>query len=218
MVCLTAAEVLALADAIDPHYRTLVLTAAYTGLRAGELHALRHQDVDLLDGRLTVCRALKIWRGGVPEFGAPGEVSTKTGKIRIVELAPELCELLAAHLSPGGARDALVFTNLDGGAIYQSSFLKHYYKPARDRVLPNHPTLRFHDLRHTYVSLLIQQNIHPKMIADQAGHASVAMTMDRYGHLFPADNLKVKTALSAAFNSAAPEPERHLHAVDGEAA
>ncbi len=51
MDCLTPAEVLALADAIDPHYRVLILTAAYSGLRAGELHALRRRDVDLLPGR-----------------------------------------------------------------------------------------------------------------------------------------------------------------------
>jgi integrase len=58
-------------------------------------------------------------------------------------------------------------------------------------------------LRHTYVSLLIAQNVHPKVIVEQAGHASVAMTMDRYAHLFPDADAKVKNAPSAAFGSAA---------------
>lgn len=48
--------------------------------------------------------------------------------------------------------------------------------------------VRFHDLRHTFVSLLIQQGAHPKYIHEQAGHSSSQVTMDTYGHLFPSQN------------------------------
>lgn len=202
MDCLTPAEVLALADAIDPHYRILIQTAAYSGLRAGELHALRRRDVDLLAGRLTVNRALKAWSQGVPEFG-----STKSGKARTVELAPELVQLLAEHMGPGERPvrpDALVFTNAAGNPIHQVAFLRNHFKPARVKALPDHPTLRFHDLRHTFVSQLIAQGVNVKAIADQAGHASAKMTLDVYAHRFPADDEGVKQALSAAWSSAAP--------------
>lgn len=202
MLFLTAAEVTALAQAINPAYRVLIYTAAYTGLRAGELHALRVKDLDLMRGRVTVTRALKEWRQGTPVFG-----KTKTEKPRGVDLPPELRDMLATHLAvrPGGAKpDALVFTNASGGAIYQIPWSRDQFKPAVKQALPQYAapaeqTLRFHDLRHTYISFLIAEGIHPKAIQEQAGHASITTTMDRYGHLLPSAGEHVKTALSATF-------------------
>jgi len=202
MLCLTPAEVATLAEAINPEYRTLIYVAAYTGLRAGELHELRWRDVDLLRGRINVSRALKAWRQNVPIIG-----KTKTNKPRAVDLAPHVVTLLtaAASLFPGGSPnpDALVFTNSNGSAIHQVAWLRNHFKPAVKASLPRYAppatqTLRFHDLRHTYVSMLIAQNVHPKAIQEQAGHASITTTMDRYGHLLPGASDTVKDALSAA--------------------
>lgn len=209
MLFLTAAEVQALAEAIDPQYRALIYVAAYTGLRAGELHALRRRDVDTMSGRLTVERALKIWRAGTPVFG-----KTKSDKARGVDLAPQIRDLLAAHLArprSGGAGapqptptpDSLLFTNAAGGAIHQVAWLRNHFKPAVKTALPNYAgRLRFHDLRHTYVSFLIAGGIHPRAIQEQAGHASITTTMDRYGHLLPSAGEGVKAALSATFAAA----------------
>jgi len=210
MDCLTPAEVALLADAITPHYKDLIYVAAYTGLRAGELHALRVKDVDLTQGRIRVSRALKVWRQGTPEFG-----STKTDKPRTVELAPEILELLTAHIHsiPHPTPDSLVFTNAAGGPIHQVAWLRNHFKPATSKALPDHPTLRFHDLRHTFVTMLIQQGVNVKAIANQAGHASAAMTLDRYSHYFPADDAKVKNALSAAFTSATHPPASNVFAL-----
>ena len=59
--------------------------------------------------------------------------------------------------------------------------VRHYFEPAlRKAGLPH---VRFHDLRHTFVSLLIAQGEHPKLISEQLGHPSVQITLDRYGHL-----------------------------------
>ena len=78
--------------------------------------------------------------------------------------------------------DELVFTNtgrpLDGGNIVRREF-----KPALRRA--GLPQIRFHDLRHSFASLLIAQGEHPKYISEQLGHASVQITLDRYGHLMP---------------------------------
>jgi integrase len=218
MQVLTPPEVHALADAITPHYRTLILTAAFTGLRAGELHALRRRDVDLPNGTLTVERALKVWKDGTPTFGP-----TKTDEPRQVALAPELVEELSRlpTLSSGGLvnrpdhghsspavrpkPDDLVFVNANGTAIHQVAWLRNHFKPARVRALPDHEDLRFHDLRHTFVSLLIQQGVNVKAIAAQAGHARAAMTLDVYGHLFPGDDAPVREALSAAWTTPAAE-------------
>jgi len=206
MLCLNPAEVATLAEAIDPHYRTLIYVAAYTGLRAGELHELRWRDVDLMRGRINVTRALKAWRQGTPIIG-----KTKTNKPRAVDLAPHITRLLSDHAAlsrpggnPGGHQDTLVFTNSVGTAIHQVAWLRNHFKPAVARALPryalpNPQTLRFHDLRHTFVSMLIAQNVHPKAIHEQAGHASITTTMDRYGHLLPGASDTVKEALTAAF-------------------
>jgi integrase len=215
MEFLAPGQIDALADAIDldrkgtrrpgregNRYRVLVLTAAYTGLRASELHALRVKDIDLVRGLLTVERSLKQWRDGQAIFG-----TTKTEKVRTVELDEQLCADLAAYLAPdpGGppprAAD-LVFVNAEGGPIHQVAWLRNHFKPAVVRALPELAgQLRFHDLRHTYVSLLIAAGVHPKEIAAQAGHASVAMTMDRYGHLSPAASPQIKSGLASARQS-----------------
>jgi hypothetical protein len=151
------------------------------------------------NGRLRMERALKVWRQGTPEFGP-----TKTDKPRTVELAPQILELLTTHIAavPHPTPDSLVFTNTAGGPIHQVSWLRNHFKPAVARALPDHPTLRLHDLRHTFISLLIAQGVNVKAIAAQAGHASAAMTLDRYAHIYPADDAKVKNALSAAYASA----------------
>jgi integrase len=220
MEFLTPQQIDALADAIDidkwtgsrredregNRYRVLILTAAYTGLRASELHALRVKDLDLVRGLMTVERSLKEWREGLAIFG-----TTKTEKVRTVELDPDLCQDLAAYLTPdhtpGGqpsppSPDSLLFVNAAGSPIHQVAWLRNHFKPAVRRALPGLAgQLRFHDLRHTYVSLLIAAGVHPKEIAAQAGHASVAMTMDRYGHLSPAASPQIKSGLAAARQS-----------------
>lgn len=207
MEFLEPAEAHALADAITPHHRPAVLTAAFTGLRAGELWALRRRDIDLTPGRerITVQRALKMWRDCKPEFG-----STKTEQIRTVELAPEVAELLRDHLShTPSSPDALVFTNEAGGPVHHTAWTRNHFRPAVRKALPHKPGLRVHDLRHTFVSLLIHQGVNAKAVAAQAGHASAAMTLDRYGHLYPADDARIRKALSAAYH----EPEREVNVV-----
>jgi integrase len=101
MLFLTADEVRALAEAIDAQYRVLVYLAAYTGLRASEIGALRWRSVDLLHGTLTVCEALKDVDGHLV-FGP-----TKTHENRTIALPRFLCEMLNEH--GVGAPDALVF-------------------------------------------------------------------------------------------------------------
>ncbi len=199
---LTPREVAALAEAMPrPADRVLVYVAAYTGARAGELHALRRGDVDLLRGRITISRALKVWRQGVAEFGP-----TKSNNERAVDFPPEIRDMLAAHLAgfaPGGrSPDALVFTNPQGGPIHQVAWLRNHFKPARELVLPDRVGLRFHDLRHTWVSFLIAANVHPKVIQEQAGHASITTTMDRYGHVDEDAGEHVKAGLSSTFAAA----------------
>jgi integrase len=208
MLCLTAEEVRLLAEAITPHFRVLVWTAAYTGLRAGELCALRRQDVDLLRGVVHVRASLKDV-GGHLHFGP-----TKTHTTRTVSLPRFLRDMLASHLAapaPGGTGpEALVFTTPRGKPIRHDLFYARHFKPAVRRALPPEKHgLRFHDLRHTCAALSIAAGAHPKLISARLGHSSITITLDRYGHLFPSVEEALAEKLDATF-AAAEKPANNV--------
>ncbi len=224
-VFLNAEQTRTLAERMPQHYRVLVYTAAYTGLRAGELAGLRRKDVDLLRGVLHVRQALKALDAKLPDgtrgpvFGAP-----KNGKPRTVTLPKFLRAMLTEHLAlspakggPGGAgADALVFTSPEGGVHRHGLFMRRVFKPTikgdkRKKIKPALPAelhaLRFHDLRHTCASLLIAQGAHPKIIQERLGHASITTTMNRYGHLFDGLDATLIDGLDAAHDEAANPPD-----------
>jgi integrase len=194
MLCLTAGEVSDLANAIDPYYRTLVYFAAYTGLRAGEQLALQRQDVNLTQGTVAVRRARREVSGHIT-YGP-----TKTqGSRRTVSLPAFLTTLLREHMANVPLNpDALVFTGKSGKPLRHNTFVKRHFKPAVRAALPPHlHGLRWHDLRHTAASLAIAAGAHPKLIQARLGHASVTITLDRYGHLMPGAEQSLGEALDA---------------------
>lgn len=207
-IILTRDEVEALAEAITPHFRLLVYTAAYTGLRAGELGAMRRRDVDLLHRFLNVERGLKDVSGELI-FGP-----TKTAKARRVALPKFLVQMLSGHLEAlEGGPDVLVFRGPDGGMHRHNNFYGRHFKPTVERrycvgcdttvvrgatacpdcgggdlryvLPPEKHGLRFHDLRHTCASLLIAAGAHPKAIQEHLGHKDIQTTFNVYGHLLP---------------------------------
>jgi len=119
MIFLTSPEVVALADAITPHYRLLVLTAAYTGLRASELGGLRVRDVDFERGVLEVRQSLQVVEGQDAGERGPTIGALKSRKSRrTVPLPRFLRTLLAEHLaSRSNDRDGLVFRTQTGAPI-----------------------------------------------------------------------------------------------------
>lgn len=174
---LTRDEVDALATAAGRH-RALVLTAAYTGARFGELAALRSNNMDLLRRRMTVAYTLSDVRGQW-SLKAPKTATSR----RQIALPRLLCDALAEHLAavPLGD-DGFVFQAPHGGPLRRSNFRRRVWLPAVRRSVGE--PMRFHDLRHTHVALLISQGEHPKTIQARLGHASISTTLDTYGHLF----------------------------------
>ncbi len=193
---LSALEVSALAEAIEPRYKVLIYTAAYTGLRSGDLGGLRRRDVDLLHGSLTVERALKEV-SGVLEFGP-----TKTGRVRRVGVPKFLVEMLTDHIdSLDGGPEALVFRSPNGGPRRHHNMYLRSFKPAVRAALPEAKHgLRFHDLRHTCAALLIAAGAHPKAIQDHLGHRNIQTTFDVYGHLLPSAQQALAAALDNAYS------------------
>lgn len=176
---LTPGEVAALADAAG-RYRALVLTAAYTGLRLGELTALRVGRLDLLRRRLAVVETLREVRDRLI-FSEP---KTKTPR-RSLTLPRFMVDELAAHLgsrSEPADADQLVFTATNGGPLRRSNFRRRVWLPAVESTVGQ--PMRFHDLRHTHAAMLVAQGEHPKVIQERLGHASIKTTLYTYGHLF----------------------------------
>jgi integrase len=221
-VILSASEVAALAEAIAPRHRLLIYAAAYTGLRAGELGALRRRDVDLLHGTLNVERALKDVSGR-HIFGP-----TKTAKARRVGMPKFLVEMFAEHLAAlDGGPDALVFRSPEGGPLRHHNMYLREFKPTVQRrycsgcnatvckddevcaecesrslvyvLPPEKHGLRFHDLRHTCASLLIAAGAHPKAIQEHLGHKDIQTTFNVYGHLLPSAQEALAAALDVVF-------------------
>lgn len=208
MLFLTAEEVERLATAIRPEYSTLVYVFAYGGLRWGELAALRRQRCHLLQTRLEIAESVSEARGEL-HFG-----STKTYRTRMVVIPGFLRDLLAEHLSRSVPDDpaALVFTSPKGYPLRNTNFRRNIWYPAlAEAGLPE--GLRIHDLRHTCASLLISQGAHPKAIQAHLGHSSIAVTMDKYGHLFPSDIDALAHSLDRARSQALERMEAGAGAV-----
>ena len=197
MVFLTAEQVETLASTIDQRYSTLVRLAAYTGLRAGEICALRVGRVDVGCGRVTVSESVTEVQGLGLHFSEP-----KTYERRSVTLPSFLADELAAHLDdrPHDA-DALVFTSPEGSTLNHKNFYRRHFKPAI--VAAGLPAeTRFHDLRHTCAALCISLGAHPKAIQERLGHSSITVTLDRYGHLVPKLDETLPARLDDLYRSA----------------
>ncbi len=176
-------------QAEDRQDAEMVRIAAYAGLRQGELLALRWRDVDFAGSALTIARALSA---GV-------ESSTKSGRVRRVPLAEQAAAALkrmsrrAHYASP----DDLVFCNVFGRALDDSALRRRY---RRAQAAADVRPLRFHDLRHTFGSLLAMRGVDVVTIQKAMGHSALATT-SRYLHARPAS--EQAQAFTAAFAAAA---------------
>ena len=189
MRVLTREEIERLFSHAPDYYRTLIATALFTGLRIGELLGLVWADVDFDAGLVRVRKQLDPGRRGQP----PARVEPKTTQaIRAVVLMPELAELLREHrrrlLAAGLARpDGFVFASATGGPLQRGNVVRRGLDKAVKRAglaTAGMPRLRFHDLRHTYASLLIAQGLNVVFVSRQLGHATPAITLTVYAHLF----------------------------------
>lgn len=190
---LTHRQVHELAEACREEYRLVVLFLAYTGLRWGEMAALRVNRLDLLRRRALVAESVTPVKG-VMTFGP-----TKGHEHREVPLPRFLLDDLARQVAGRAAGD-LVFSGERGAVMRSQTFQRARLTEAATTVgLPGfHP----HALRHTAASLAIASGADIKVVQQMLGHKSATMTLDQYGHLF-GDRLDVvANAMDAARASA----------------
>jgi len=181
------------ANTIVP-YGNLVLLAALTGLRQGELLALRDRDVDL--DSMTVQVAHGAYKGELVP------VKTRASRRR-VDLSNTAAQVLRRQLLARKPNDrGLVFPSPEGLILNDDNFRHRVFRPAVRRT--SLTRLRFHDLRHTYAALMVAAGAHPKYLQAQMGHSSIRVTLDLYGHLFPDANRGVLDSLDALMAPSTP--------------
>lgn len=180
-------------DNSDNHAAWHVL--AYTGMRRGELLALRWQDIDLDAATVSVRRSV----GVVKNHGQARQIvegGTKTAKPRVIDIDPDTAAVLRAHRKARGsmafqlAQDtALAFGNIEGQFRDPETFSK-VFKTAqrlceRDLGAAAPPVIRLHDLRHTHATLLLTVRIPVHVVSERLGHASPVVTLTVYAHCLP---------------------------------
>jgi integrase len=172
----------------DDRLSPLWYLIAMTGMRRGEAIGLRWSDVDLEAGRLSVRRALIPINREV----VVSEPKTAKGR-RVVALDAGTIEVLKGQAArqleehsewdEGWVESGLVFTAENGAALDPESISRYWRQAVKKTMLP---TIRLHDLRHTHATLALQAGVHPKVVSERLGHATVSITLDAYSHAIPA--------------------------------
>ena len=185
MRTLRPGEVEVLLDtARDSYYYPVIYTALSTGLRQAELLGLRWRDINL--GSISVSQVL-YKRRGICQFKEPKTTHSR----RSVAMTPKLVLFLSEYKEDRKrlyhefgkelTLDDLVFTSEVEGKPIDPGVLSHAFKRmARKAGMED---IRFHDLRHTFASLMLLRGAKPKVISEALGHSSVAFTMDTYSHI-----------------------------------
>jgi integrase len=200
---LTREEARRLLDTVQgDRLEALYVVALHTGLRQGELLALRWEDLDLEARKLQVRRTVTK-DGGKLEIGP-----TKTAKgRRTVKLSRHATEALRGHLDRqleeiDGLGDlfrenGLVFCSTKGTLINPTNLRKRSFAPLLERA--GLPHMTFHQLRHTAATILLLKNVNPKIVSEMLGHASIAITLDTYSHVLPNMQDSAVAAMEEAF-------------------
>ena len=202
-IYLSASQVSTLSNAMPTDMtRLLVLLGSLSGLRWGEATALRWRDVDADKGVASIKRAYSDVNGKLIEG------DTKNHEDRVVPLhRPTLQALEIVRQQTGGNPSDLVVTSPRGLTLRNRNFTQRTLIPwlnsDQNKTIPRE--LRFHDLRHTAVSLAVSSGANIKVVQAIAGHASAQMTLDVYAGLFLDDltdvTLRVDELISDAFET-----------------
>jgi len=169
-------------------YYALFYVALFTGMRRSEILALRWCDLDLLLCQASVSRTLHQLYNREFIIRQP---KTAKGR-RLIALSPSTVAVFREHqavqeeqrraLGLALQDDDLVFSQPDGKPLLPDSITAAWRNLARRTGLKG---VRLHDARHTHASLMLKQGIHPKVVQERLGHASIKITLDIYSHVAP---------------------------------
>ncbi|GMA64711.1 hypothetical protein GCM10025859_51510 [Alicyclobacillus fastidiosus] len=177
--------------------------AVMTGMRQGEIFGLRWSDIDFERGYLHVQQTVS-WSSGHPVFQEPKTDSSR----RAIAITEDDIKVLQSHrvaqserrLRAGKAYHDLdlVICLEDGSPMGQRRFSRAWHR-ALERA--GYPNMRFHDLRHTHASLLLERDVHLKIVSERLGHSAISITADLYTHVLPGIQKRAADTLGAAIRS-----------------
>jgi integrase len=206
---LTPEEYTAILEALPAQHRLMIETAINTGMRWGELIALKPRHLDLTTGKLTVEEtivevSIKNSPTGQRMLTKP---YPKDNEPRTMGLPPELITQLGAHITEHGLRSGdLLFATRQGTPFSRNTFRTRVWRPAVTASGVDFE-VRVHDLRHAHASWLLAGGSDLKSVMDRMGHAQITTTQ-KYLHTLPDADTKNLTALDRTRNSAPrPRPE-----------
>jgi integrase len=169
----------------DGDFALKIKFAAASGLRASELHALRWRQIDFVAREVAVDTA-------VDAYGMVDTTKSHAGVRRIPLASSILVSLKEWRLKTKFASDDdLVFPNTRGGHVAHKNMLRRQFRPLIEALAADNKKFKifgWHGLRHFAISTWIEAGLAPKTIQTFAGHSSLAVTMSRYGHMFPSDD------------------------------
>lgn len=154
--------------------KNIVNLAYRTGMRIGEILALKWEDINFEQKFITVRRTLSSYDNGNPEICEP---KTKQSRRRI-----DLDNIILESLNSTKQNNEYVYCK-DDGSIYSRQYIsKSFRKMCKSA---NVQYYSFHTLRHTHASVLLANGVHPKIVQERLGHAKISTTLDTYSHLIP---------------------------------
>ena len=189
MKALDSAGVLRLLEASrGTIYFPLINLATFTGMRRSELLGLRWLDLNLSRGTVSIAQVLHCLPGGRIVFEQPKTARSK----RLVRLSQETTLALRAYrdtveadleqVGDSISGDRLLFSQINGAPLLPNTVTHAFAKIARRAGLEG---FTFHSLRHTHASIMLQQGVSSKTVAERLGHSTVVITLDTYSHLTP---------------------------------
>lgn len=204
---LTVAEANALAERLDAFepYGLIVRFAVWTGLRSGELGALRIRDIDLLHKEVRVERSMTWVKEGWIYTTPKSERSRRTVPLLNDALMDELTAYLAIHphrtdpdagLWPGKIKGHPLATY--DRAYDPKGFYRYSFKPAAREL--DMPTLKFHELRHTFASLMVSYGVSMFELSRLMGHGSITVTDSVYAHMYKKDYSELRSLIATSLH------------------
>jgi integrase len=181
----------------------LWLTLATTGMRRGEALGLRWEDLDTESARLSI-RQNMVVVGHEVSIGKP-----KTGRGRNISLDPATLATLKAFRTKQETErrwwrkegapyvDSGYIFRQENGLPYHPSRISKIFETAAKA--SGQPRIRLHDLRHTFATLALSAGVHPKVVSERLGHASIMITLDTYSHAIPALAEEAAAKVAALF-------------------
>jgi integrase len=175
----------------EPRWKTIYVIAILLGLRKSEILGLRWQDIDFNNNAISINNIVYEIDGKI----YTGTPKTNTSR-RTVAMPDLVAETLIQYQKLTNNYAGLVFTTSSGRPVSQRNLSRHFYTALDKAELPR---IRFHDLRHTAATLLLKENVHPKIVQEMLGHSSIALTLDTYSHVIPSMQKEAASKMDELF-------------------